>query len=67
MSEVEPGSWKISRRRVDAIDNGKEVWLRYQNLIVNGLGRVMMDCRSSRTDVVVVGDYAAVAVEQSLR
>ena len=42
VSEAEQGSWKISRRRVDAIDNDEEPCLQYQDLISDTSRRVKL-------------------------
>lgn len=56
--EAELGSWKISMRRVDAIDYQDESYLQYQDLVLDAVRRVNISCRSSRMDVVVVSEYA---------
>ena len=59
VSEAGLGSWKISKRRVDAIDNEDKSCLQYQDPIQDALRRVDMECLSSRRQVVVLSDYAA--------
>ena len=59
VSEAELGSWKISKRRVDAIDNEDEPYLQYQDPIQDALRRVNVDCLRSRRKIVVLSDYAA--------
>ena len=58
MSEAELGSWKMFRRRVDAIDDEVEPCLHHQNLILDASRRVDKRRRSSRMDVVVINDDA---------